>query len=273
MPKLTSWRVRDALYGDHPDVIHLSPGAVATLTLLLLSADGEGGSITRSIASLAAASHLKPRTIQDRLAELKSAGLLVEEAAPGRGRPPVRRVVFNPEKGAAARIHSGERVRLPAQKGAAARAKGCGVPRERVRVAAPKEYREEDRKEYREDVIVDDAREGGWPASPAMDMSPRGPNAPPTRRQLEYLASLAAELDLPASPEVRTQGEASRSITELKTEAVRRRSHQESTAREEGRRQGLVDGKHEQAANAVDRFVDFIENGGTGDPARRPRLR
>ena len=124
MAKLISWRVRDALYGDHPAVVELSPGAVATLTLLLLSADGDGGSITRSIDSLAAALHLKPRTVQYRLAELKRAGLLTEEAAPGRGRPPVRRIVFNPEKGAADRTPSPERVQPAAQKGATSRTQG-----------------------------------------------------------------------------------------------------------------------------------------------------
>ena len=132
-------------------------------------------------------------------------------------------------------------------------------------------YREEDREEYREeDVVVVDA--GGWPAAPAMDMTPAGPNAPATRRQTEYLASLAAELDLPASPVARTRQEASRLISELKTETVRRRSHQESTAREEGRRQGLVDGKHAQAGEAADELAAFIRRD-EHDRRRRKALR
>ena len=94
------------------------------------------------------------------------------------------------------------------------------------------------------------AREDGWPASPPPMSSGAagGPNAGPTRKQLDAIASYADELDhVPPVP--RTRAEASRlldelriEVDELKAETEHVRAKRLETARESGRLQGKVDG-------------------------------
>ena len=111
------------------------------------------------------------------------------------------------------------------------------------------------------------AREDGWPASPPPMSSGAagGPNAGPTRKQLDAIASYADELNhVPPVP--RTRAEASRlldelriEVDELKAETEHQRAKRLETARESGRLQGKVDGRHQQAADATQEMVERIQ--------------
>ena len=95
-------------------------------------------------------------------------------------------------------------------------------------------------------------------APPAAGMTDRGPNGQPSSQQLGYLASLAEEL----SEEVqdpRTRAEASQLINRMRIEVERRRSQAVTAAREQGRIDGKVQGRHQQAEAQGKRFLDFVE--------------
>ena len=103
------------------------------------------------------------------------------------------------------------------------------------------------------------AREDGWPASPPPTLSNTGgPNTGPTRKQLDAIASYAEELDyVPPAP--RTKAEASRLIEEMKVGVEHQRAKRLETAREAGRLQGKVDGRHLQATDATQDMVERIQ--------------
>ena len=260
---MLAWDIRDLGYDGHPVFKRLSPGARALLLLMMQSADpATGGSIKRSNASMAAWLGVKDRELRARLRELKDAGLLVVDRPAAQHRPPERRLV-NPYRQGGTCVppspaQGGTDVPpKPARAAHTCRQGGTPVPPGRHTRAA-KVYREVDMRIAGGGAARDAREAGGWPAAPALDMTPTGPNAPPTRRQLGHLADLADELGQPA-PNPRMKGEASRMIENLRTEVEARRAHRMSTAREAGRRQGLVDGKHVQSSEASKRAADFIK--------------
>ena len=257
--KNLSLRVKDALADGHPDLAGLKPGTRLILQALAAFADDDGGGIRRSISSFCAYSGLKPRTVKRRLTELRKAGVLAYDDPGGGRRPATRRITL-----------SGVTTDTPAvseltpqqcQNGHPSSVKtdtaGVSAPAPQGCQQGHTEVSLEVSPEVSQDI--GGGSRGGWPASPAMDMTPAGPNAPPTRKQLAYIASLAEELELPASPEARTKNQASKLIEHLRAEAETRRARRLSTARTKGRRQGLVDGKHEQAAEASKRAAAFIK--------------
>ena len=112
-----------------------------------------------------------------------------------------------------------------------------------------------------QDAATDNAgaREDGWPASPPPTLSNTGgPNSGPTRKQRDAIASYAEELDhVPPAP--RTKAEASRLIEEMKVGVEHQRAKRLETAREAGRLQGKVDGRHLQATDATQEMVERIQ--------------
>ena len=226
--KPISWRVREALDLGLPCVATLRPGTKLLLSFLASCADPDGGGIKRSVSTLSRITGLKTRTLKYRLEELRRAGVLVYES-PGGGRAPaVRRIVLSGAPPCTAGVQD-----VAPQQCKPVHRRGATSGTAAVQPAAPKVNHEGDLEGDREELVVVDG--GGWPASPAMDATPRGPNAPPTPRQVAALAGYADELGKP-TPAARTKGEASRLLNALRAEAERQRAASRERARREGKR-------------------------------------
>ena len=113
-----------------------------------------------------------------------------------------------------------------------------------------------------------EADAGGWPAQAPPADAGAGPNRAPTQKQLGYLASMAEGLER-APPVPRTYAEASRLIDEMRPEVLRRQAQRESAASQQGRLDGLVSGRHQQAADAAEVAIERIERRGKGDARGR----
>ena len=92
----------------------------------------------------------------------------------------------------------------------------------------------------------------GMPTAPPPSNS--GPNGPPTEKQVAYIQKMAEALsEQYASPP--TYGAASRLIDRMKPKFLRAQSAAESAAIQQGRIDGLVQGRRDQAVEAVEKFV------------------
>ena len=131
-----------------------------------------------------------------------------------------------------------------------------------ARTAREEEIRGDQRREEEirsENPVVDaHAGDDGWPATPPPLPTGGGPNSKPTRKQLEAIATYAEGLER-TPPAPRTRAEASRLLDELRADTEHDRAKRIESARESGRLQGKVDGRHQQAADATQEMVKRIQ--------------